>query len=70
VTGKLSVPAGVPAANLRYKVENYNVGGALAVPNTPVFLTAGIVGDHYLRKQNAASDATHFSPQLGIGAHL
>jgi hypothetical protein len=70
VTGKIGVPAGVPAHNLRYKVENYNVGGTLAVPNTPVFVTAGIVADHYLRKQNAASDATHFSTQLGIGAHL
>jgi hypothetical protein len=54
----------------RYKVENYNVGAALAVPNTPLFLAAGIVADHYLRKQNAASDATHFSTQVGIGAHL
>jgi hypothetical protein len=70
VTGKISVPPGVPAANLRYKVENYHVGGTLAVPNTPVFLTAGVIADHYLRKQNAASDATHFSTQLGIGAHL
>jgi hypothetical protein len=70
VTGKISVPAGAPAANLRYKVENYNVGGALTVPNTPLFLTAGIVGDHDLRKQNAASDATHFAPQLGIGTHF
>ncbi len=70
VTGKLGVPAGIPAANLRYKAENYNVGGALAVPSTPVFLTAGIAADHYLRKQNAASDATHFSTQVGIGAHL
>jgi hypothetical protein len=70
VTGKISVPPGVPAANLRYKCENYNVGGTLGVPNTPLFLTAGVVADHYLRKQNAASDATHFATQLGIGAHL
>jgi hypothetical protein len=70
VTGKIAVPAGVPAANLRYKVQNYNFGGALAVPHTPAFLTAGIVADHYLRKQNAASDATHVSAQLGIGAHF
>jgi hypothetical protein len=70
VTGKISLPPGAPAANLRYKFESYNVGGALVVPNTPVFLTAGVVADHYLRKQNAASDATHFSTQLGIGAHL
>jgi hypothetical protein len=70
VTGTIAVPAGTPAANLRYKVETYNAGGALAVPNTPVFLTAGIVADHYLRKQNAVSDATHFSPQVGIAAHF
>jgi hypothetical protein len=70
VTGKIGVPVGVPAANLRYKVEHYTVGGALAAPRVPVFLTAGIVADHYLRKQNAASDATHFSPQLGIGANF
>jgi hypothetical protein len=29
-----------------------------------------IVADRYLRKQNAASDVTHFSTQLGIGAHF
>jgi hypothetical protein len=70
VTGKIAVPAGTPAANLRYKLENYNLDGALAVPKTPVFVTAGLVADHYLRKQNAPSDATHFSAQLGIGAHF
>jgi hypothetical protein len=70
VTGKISVPPGVPAANLRYKIENYTFGGTLRVPNTPAFLTAGVVADHYLRKQNAASDATHFSTQLGIGVHV
>ena len=43
---------------------------SVTVPNTPLFLAAGIVADHYLRKQNAASDATHFSTQVGIGAHL
>jgi hypothetical protein len=70
VTGKISVPAGVPRANLRYKLQSFNLGGALAVGKTPSFLTAGIIADHYLRKQNAAADATHFSTQLGVGAHF
>jgi hypothetical protein len=70
VTGKISVPAGVPSANLRYKLEDYNLGGVLAVPKTRIFLSAGIVADHYLRKQNAVSDATHFSTHLGIGTRF
>jgi hypothetical protein len=70
VTGKIGVPPGAPTANLRYKVENYNVGGTLGVPNTPMFVTAGVVADHYLRKQNAASNAKHVSTQLGLGAHF
>jgi hypothetical protein len=70
LTGNISVPAGIPRANLRYKLESYNLGGALATPKTPFFLTAGIVADHYLRKQNAASDATHFSTQLGLGSRF
>ncbi len=70
VTGKISVPPGVPGAHLRYKLENYTFGGALAVPQTRVLLTAGFIADHYLRKENAPSNVTDFSPQLGIGYHF
>jgi hypothetical protein len=70
LTGKLTVPPGVAGAHLRYKLENYTFGGALTVPNTRVLLTAGFIADHYLRKENAPSDATDFSPQLGIGYHF
>jgi hypothetical protein len=69
VHGRIAQP-GVPAAFLRYKVQTYRVGGSLAVPSTPVFLTAGIIGDHYLAKQNAPSNATHTSATLGIGFRL
>jgi hypothetical protein len=70
VTGRLSVPTGSPPANLRYELESYTLGGALAAHKAPVFLTAGIVADHYLRKQNAAADATHFALQLGVASRL
>jgi hypothetical protein len=69
VHGRIAQP-GIPAAYLRYKVQAYRFGGALSVPQTPLFLTAGITGDGYIAKQNAASNATHTSATLGIGVHL
>jgi hypothetical protein len=70
VTGKIGGAVGMPDANLRYKLESYTLGGALAVPKTPAFVSAGLVAEHYLRKQNAPSDATYFSTALGIGVHF
>jgi hypothetical protein len=70
VTGTIGVPAGVPGGRLRYKVENYDLGGTLAIPHEPLFLAAGFAGNHYLRKQNAVLGETHATAVLGLGVHL
>jgi hypothetical protein len=69
VSGKLSLPDGT-RPNLRYKLQTFRFGGSLAIPQTNAFLTANLVADHYLRKENAPGNATHTSASLGIGYHL
>jgi hypothetical protein len=69
VTGKLAEIDG-SRPNLRYKLQTFRLGGSLALPPERVFLTANLIADHYLRKENAPGDATHTSASLGIGYRL
>jgi hypothetical protein len=69
VSGKLAEDDG-SRPKLRYKLETFRFGGALAIPQTRLFLTASLLADHYLRKENAPGDATHTSASLGVGFHV
>ena len=69
VTGNYSPPGGLQQ-RLRYKLFTYRIGGALTLPNTPFFLDAGFIADHYVGKQNAPASASHSATQLGLGVHF
>lgn len=64
------VPAAGKPIRLRYKAFTYQAGLALTLARSPLFLEIGVVGDHYIGKQNAPSGVTHLGADLGFGAHV
>ncbi|MDQ2679841.1 MAG: hypothetical protein M3Y21_02295, partial [Candidatus Eremiobacteraeota bacterium] len=54
----------------QYRIVKYDVGLALVLGHSPVYLYGGFAGDRYTAKQNAPIDQTHSGPYLGLGVKL
>lgn len=54
----------------QYQITKYDVGLALVAKRVPVYLYAGVSGDHYAAGRNAPIGQTHDGPYLGLGVKL
>lgn len=50
-----------------YAILKYDIGLALVLAHSPLYLYGGISGDRYTAKQNAPVGQTHDGPYLGLG---
>ena len=63
-------PATLPGSlGLRYKDLRYRIGAAIAPPDSPIFIDAGLLGDRLYSRNSAPSDEVHISPYAGIGIY-
>jgi hypothetical protein len=51
----------------QYQITKYDIGAALVLGSSPVYLYGGFSGDRYTAKQNAPVGQTHAGPYLGLG---
>lgn len=63
-------PAVGPALNLSYRVLRYQGGLAVSIPQTPIFIEGGVVGDSAQNGKNAPSSFTHQGLYAGVGIHF
>lgn len=56
--------------NVAYQLSLYQIGVAVAVPHTPVFLDLGFLGDYGRAKSEAPSSFTHTGFVAGLGIHF
>jgi hypothetical protein len=54
----------------QYEILKYDVGLALVIARSPIYLQGGFSGDRYVAKRNAPIDQTHAGPYIGLGAKL
>jgi hypothetical protein len=54
----------------QYQILKYDLGLALAMERSPLYLYGGISGEHYTAKQNAPIGQTHDGPYIGLGVKL
>jgi len=66
VTDPTSVNVGT-GYRQQYQIFKYDVGLALALARSPIYLYGGFSGDRYIAKQNAPISQTHSGPYLGLG---
>ncbi|HXN08846.1 MAG TPA: copper amine oxidase N-terminal domain-containing protein [Candidatus Acidoferrales bacterium] len=66
VTDPASVNVGT-AYRQQYQIFKYDLGLALVLARSPVYLYGGFSGDRYIAKQNAPISQTHSGPYLGLG---
>jgi hypothetical protein len=50
-----------------YQIIKYDMGLALVVAHSPLYLYGGFMGDHYGAKENAPISQIHDGPYLGLG---
>ena len=55
---------------LSYRVLTYEIGAAIGLGKTPLYLDLGYAGDRFTGKANAPSDTTSSSPFAGLGLHF
>lgn len=67
-----NTPAGVGTSyGLSYNILKYSVGLDYSpIPQLPVFLDAGVLGDTGTGRSNAPSNFRQFSPYVGLGIHF
>jgi hypothetical protein len=53
-----------------YSILKYDIGLALVLGRSPVYLYGGFSGDQYAVKQNAPIGQTHDGPYIGLGVKL
>jgi len=66
VTNPASPNAG-RAFQQQYQIVKFDVGLALVLGHSPVYLQGGFTGDHYTAKRNAPIGQTHDGPYVGLG---
>jgi hypothetical protein len=54
----------------KYSVVKYDIGAALVIAHSPVYLFGGFTGDQYSAKQNAPIDQIHDGPYIGLGVKI
>jgi hypothetical protein len=54
----------------QYAILKYDIGLALVLGRSPVYLYGGFSGDQYAVKQNAPIGQTHAGPYIGLGVKL
>lgn len=51
----------------QYSILKYDIGLALVLAHSPLYLYGGVSGDRYTAKQNAPVGQTHDGPYIGLG---
>ena len=54
----------------QYHIVKYDVGVALVIKHSPVYLYGGFAGEQYAQKQNAPVGQTHDGPYIGLGLKI
>jgi hypothetical protein len=54
----------------QYQIIKYDIGVALVIAHSPVFVQAGYSGDRYAARQNAPVGQIHTGPYIGLGAKI
>jgi hypothetical protein len=75
VTGTYTVnnPASVNAGisfRQQFQIIKYDIGAALVIAHSPVYLHGGFSGDQYTAKQNAPIGQIHAGPYIGLGVKI
>ena len=55
---------------IKYNVVKFDVGLALVLKNSPLYIHGGYAGDHYIKRTNATLSQTHDGPYIGLGVKL
>ncbi len=53
-----------------YAILRYDVGAALVIRRSPVYLYGGFTGDQYSAKRNVPIGQTHAGPYIGLGVKI
>ena len=56
--------------NEQYQVIKYDIGLALVIAHSPVYVNAGFSGDHYSVSRNAPIGQIHAGPYFGLGVKI
>lgn len=75
VTGTFTVnnPASINngvAYQQRYQIMKYDIGLALVIPHSPVYVHGGYAADVYATRQNAPVGQVHAGPYIGLGVKI
>jgi hypothetical protein len=54
----------------QYQIVKYDIGIALVVAHSPVYLFGGYAGDQYTASKNAPIGQNHSGPYIGLGAKI
>ncbi|HEV8021874.1 MAG TPA: hypothetical protein VGP41_11455, partial [Candidatus Lustribacter sp.] len=54
----------------QYSILKYDIGAALVIAHSPVYLYGGYGGDQYTAKRNAPIGQVHNGPYLGLGVKI
>jgi hypothetical protein len=54
----------------QYAILKYDIGAALVIAHSPVYLYGGYAGDTYSAKQNAPIGQIHDGPYVGLGVKI
>ena len=54
----------------QYQIIKYDIGVALVIAHSPVYLFGGFSGDHYAATKNAPAGQIHAGPYIGLGVKI
>ena len=54
----------------QYGITKYDIGLALVIGHSPVYLHGGYSGDHYTASKNAPIGQIHAGPYFGLGLKI
>ena len=54
----------------QYQIAKYDIGAALVVAHSPVYIYGGFAADRYTVKQNAPIGQLHDGPYIGLGLKI
>jgi len=54
----------------QYQIVTYDIGIALVIAHSPVYLNGGFSGNRYYAKQNAPAGQVHVGPYVGLGVKI
>ena len=69
VANPASINNGV-AYRQQYAIAKYDIGVALVIAHSPLYLHGGFSGDRYTAKQNAPIGQSHAGPYVGLGLKI